>query len=365
MRQVILFALLAAAVAGCGKSDPKPAGPGKPGDPTATAGPRVVEPRAKFSPNFPVKEKLKVSIPSALLLSADGTRAVVSAPEQADKKSQAWALDGEPRKLSEFDGTATFLFPDGKKALRQLKTAPNDYIDLATGQATPTKSLYAGPGWFFWGNDVLVAPTVSHVWDRPSAWELCPYDLKADKELDRVKVGKDDRTRYAAPVKQGRELVYALPREDLIRVWDMTDRKQLREFKLTGGQPLQPPINHMSWTNFRVSQPDGKWVAVSRNFGAPEIFSGETGALAAAVADHGWVWEFVPGRDLYLTCAYTLGRNGVPDLAAFDIKTKKFVAVFRGHESQIYRLSLSEDGKTMVTGHGDGSILVWDLGKLE
>ena len=86
MRQVILFALLAAAVAGCGKgdkSDPavKPAGPGKPGDPgdpAASAGPRVVEPRAKFSPNFPVKEKLNAYIPSALFLSADGTRAVVS-----------------------------------------------------------------------------------------------------------------------------------------------------------------------------------------------------------------------------------------------------------------------------------------------
>jgi WD40 repeat protein len=346
-------------VFGCGNAEK--AGPTQ-GSGSGGAGLRVVSPRAQFKPTFTVKSKYDYIIPADLFLTADGKRLVACSP-LGTEQTQVWSVEGEPRKTAEFDGTATLVLPDGKRALCLFNGAPS-VADLETGQRTPT----AGTGVYLRTPDAVVSPGISHVWDQPGRFELAVFDLKAGKTLPTLTIGKDDRARSAPPVKQGRELVYALPREDLIRVWDFDAGRVTREFKLTGGKPLGDVPNHTSWSDFRVSQPDGRWIAVSRNIGFPaEIFDGTTGALVVTLPEPLWLLggQFVPGRDVYLTNSSVQSANGLKGIAAFSIKDQKYTSVYRSHTSEVVKLAVSGDGTVMATAHKDGAIAVWDLGPLD
>ena len=252
-------------------------------------------------------------------------------------KSQVWSIEGTPRKLCEFDGIVTLLLPDGKRALCQTKGSQSDSIvDLANGQKTPGNGVY-GRG-AFRDRDVVIAPLVSHVWDPPAHSKSIRSIFVIARIWDFGNWVTTIASAWRHAIKQNRELIYALPLETRVVAYDLNDRKLAREFKLTGGKPSSGRLDHISWADFCVSQPDGKWLAVSRNFGStPEIFDGKTGELAATLPDVAALVPggFVPGKDLYMINIYKNATFGVAGMTAYDIVKKGYVAFFRGHNSDI------------------------------
>jgi len=47
----------------------------------------------------------------------------------------------------------------------------------------------------------------------------------------------------------------------------------------------------------------------------------------------------------------------------WDVSSRQPIATLRGHSLEVWRLALLADGKTMVSGSGDGDLLVWNLQK--
>src|SRR5205823_2967445 len=150
-----------------------------------------------------------------------------------------------------------------------VKAGGYEYADLETGRTTQPKGVGRYGAGFIRAGDVYVYPDV--IWTQNRKLVFVEYDLKTGELLGEYRVAPDDRVRVAPPVKQGRELVYAIPFANKIRVWDLVERKQLREFTLNGGRKPDTYPFHLMWSDFRVSQPDGKWIVVTRSDGMPEV----------------------------------------------------------------------------------------------
>jgi WD40 repeat protein len=56
-----------------------------------------------------------------------------------------------------------------------------------------------------------------------------------------------------------------------------------------------------------------------------------------------------------------VGRAGRKIVRVWEIATGKQVASFEGHVSTITALSYAPDGKSLASGGGDSTILIWDL----
>lgn len=381
-----VFALVAAAalvlVAGVGAAvwllRPKApdAAPGGGGDTAAPPGTAPAEnlkaltPRLRFVADLK-KEPSDRNEPQALLLNADGSRLAVS----SSQKTQVWALAAEARPLHTVPGLASGISDDGTLLTGYL--TPDAVVELETGR--PTKQGFVGVT-FDGINGSLTTPTARLSWTRSGDWRTAaPFriyhtELPSKKILPPLDGGDDNRVDHAPPVKQGKELVYGLPRANKVRVFDFEARSVVREFALANPREFRGPAGtNPTWNCFRVS-PDGKWVAVvrvtlARDPDPTEIFDA-TGAVAATIpprAVSDLAGTFVPGRDVYVgpvrDAKVTNSASG--ELLAYDVKKRAFAAVLRGgHKSQPFHLAASADGKVLVTADTGGEVCVWDLAQL-
>lgn len=49
------------------------------------------------------------------------------------------------------------------------------------------------------------------------------------------------------------------------------------------------------------------------------------------------------------------------NLLMFDVSRPKFIKHFKGHEGVVTSLTITKNGKEIVSGYGDGSICIWDI----
>jgi sugar lactone lactonase YvrE len=174
--------------------------------------------------------------------------------------------------------------------------------------------------------------------------------------------GKVVRQLQQAPVvwgvavsPDGRTL-FTCGEEKRIHVWEVATGKLLRLF---GGLP--------DWTNHRsnfgvVFSPDGRWVAV----GAEErgqirvrhilVYDLATGKQAARLQPAGRPVTFSPDGRL-LACTGGAGEK----VQVLETATGQECRSFTGHQSHITTVAFSADGKTLVSGSGDTTVLVWDV----
>ena len=99
--------------------------------------------------------------------------------------------------------------------------------------------------------------------------------------------------------------ILAISSGDTIHLWDVANRKVLREIKAGGGP-------------FAISE-DAKFLASGDRYGAVEVWSVETGKR--------------------------VGRH-------------------EGHNDRISSVACSPDGARLITGSADGIAIIWDFAKL-
>jgi hypothetical protein len=256
------------------------------------------------------------------------------------------------------------MSPDGKRLVRSLE-GKFEITDVESGKKLGEFG-YRDDYAFFRSPDMVIGMARSGDWRAVKDFEVHEYEAATGKKLASSMASNDDRVHIGPPINQGRELVIGVEKPNLVKVWDLTARKLVREFPLT--LPSREGRGSATWYGFIVSA-DGKWIALERGSGPPEIFRGADGKFVLELPE-GMEYPshlFVPGRDMYVApsnITREVKTGNALDFVAYDINQKKVRAAFRGHETGFLKSAVSADGKVMATGDEAGNVLVWNLAEL-
>ena len=210
----------------------------------------------------------------------------------------------------------------------------------------------------------FATPDLIVCWARSSDSRVAkPFLVKgfsaADgKESFSFTAADDDRVQVTA-FNQGKELAVAVEKANLLRIWDVTTQKLVREVKLAD-RPAD-----LTWFWMQASA-DGKRFFIDGG----GIWDGVSGKQVEALKypfggkDAG----FVPSQDVYVF-ASNMARpdpNGSSvEAVAYDLTRKAVFARFSGHKNPITALAIAGNGKVMATGDQSGAVKIWDLGQMK
>lgn len=110
--------------------------------------------------------------------------------------------------------------------------------------------------------------------------------------------------------------------DKVIRVWDWRKGETLRTFRGSASPGPEGKIYDMALS------PDGKRLAIA-GFMAP---------------------------------GFGIRDNEVGCIRIFDFATGELVALLEGHWNAVHAIAFSPDGKRLVSGSGDNTVIIWDLG---
>jgi WD40 repeat protein len=115
--------------------------------------------------------------------------------------------------------------------------------------------------------------------------------------------------------------------------------------------------------------PDGRGLAVISErkvtlydlaTGQPRLtFDAEVASQSTVITTHGYVVAFSPdGNRLAIA-----GAKNLVHLA--DVATGRDLATFQGHTGALTGVAFAPDGKTIASSSNDGTVLIWDVTKVE
>jgi WD40 repeat protein len=365
-----LTLLLAVCLPALGCSKTKPGGPeGADGGATVSPDLIVIDAAHSFRPDFTpnpndltVKPGAKTVEIHAIYMSQTGRRlAIVS--HQATKRVQVWDLSDEPKKLGDWSRSGT-LSPDGRRLVVSDEQGVRSIVDVEQKKSVG-KIDWLVRDWHFGSNDLLVV--VHCPFSRPvdEKARIRVFDAATAAERISFVVAEKEPTHHSSPFNQGREIAIVYPDRSLIRVWDISAGKVIREMHLSVSKPA------FHWSDELHASPDGTLLSAEIGGVGVLFWDGATGEQKAHVLPFGLTARngaFLPGRAVYLcpskaTRADTKGAT--TDVVAFDVSTKQYIAVFRGHSASVTALGVSDDGKWLATGDVDGTVKLWDLGRVK
>jgi WD40 repeat protein len=286
------------------------------------------------------------SIVNAVALSADGRRAVSGS---ADDTVRVWDLDGAalPRVLKGFtrDIKDVSLSADGSRAV----SCSDETLQVWDLDNPPT------PPCILKGHsDKVLAVAISANGKRviSGSWDntVCVWDLDdLDSDITpRVLAGHTHWVTAVAISHDGRRAISGSG-DNTVRLWDLDDHTLVRILE-----------GHTSQVNAVALSSNGKrGVSGSRDKTVRVWDLDEPGPPQATESSTGWIDAVALGAD---------GRRGIfvsdhsTTLRSWDLddltppRIRKSLGV-------ILAVALSADGKRAITGHGEGTVQVWDLNK--
>jgi WD40 repeat protein len=161
----------------------------------------------------------------------------------------------------------------------------------------------------------------------------------------------------------------------VIRIWDATTGGQIRELR-----------GHKEWANVLAFSPDGKQLASGGHAIRQGIGDGGRDLGSADLSDAIHLWDVATGADLRQFPGEPAGKwgdarsvNGLaftPDgrtlvsgeedgsIVLYDAASAAVRATLRGHLSGVRAVRVSADGRRLVSASTDLTALVWDLGRI-
>jgi WD40 repeat protein len=130
----------------------------------------------------------------------------------------------------------------------------------------------------------------------------------------------------------------------------------LNAWETDTGRPVVSPVTLTSYgCNWAALSPDGREIIGVGALG--EVRFVDLGARAVvsldlAHRDHGRAAAFSPDG--------TLAATGAEDVALWDVRSRRLIARLE-YPSVVWSIAFSPDGGTLVSTHGDGSVVLWDV----
>jgi WD40 repeat protein len=178
------------------------------------------------------------------------------------------------------------------------------------------------------------------------------------------------RHRFARP---GNRLYFCLafsPDGKKVAAGSWADRPNFHLWDLDTGKEI-PSCDPDHWVNSIAFSPDGSLVALGSGGDHKNCLSVWNLATATqfhrfALAGSEVVSAFSPSGRFVVTGASlkSMARGPKAEESAvrvWEVATGKEVASFQGHQSSITAVAFAPDGKSLASGGGDSTILIWDL----
>jgi WD40 repeat protein len=134
-------------------------------------------------------------------------------------------------------------------------------------------------------------------------------------------------------------------RDGTVRIWDLAE-----------GALLKTSEGHRGWVE-AVAFSDGEHAVVSSGRDGRVIeWDVASGEMVREMTVGGWIYGLALSPDGART--YTVGTNcGV---VCGDLATGEKIAEFTGHQKATAAVAVSPDGRLIVTGSRDNTLLVWE-----
>ena len=111
--------------------------------------------------------------------------------------------------------------------------------------------------------------------------------------------------------------------------------------------------------------PDGRKVVSTSKDGSVRLWDVATGQQEYAIAGFrltDWkVFLYENGVSLASETKRVPGTAGKPYVNLWDLNSKKRIKILTGHNDGVKSIDFSDDGKTLISGSRDGTVLVWDI----
>jgi WD40 repeat protein len=290
-------------------------------------------------------------------LTPDG-RTLVTADGIAASSIRVWdTATGEQRqRLEGHEGQVTqlLLSGDGRTLFSCEPNKGPRIWDVATGRQLP-KFTDVPP--------LACSPDGKLIAVRENPWGVRLVDTTTGRSV--LEVGTPGPyVKYAAFLPDGRSLVVNV--QDLrtgksrAHVWDLTTGKDTRQFE------LPEPVNVVGQPPRRIGRalsPDGRLIAIRQDdmIAVHELAGGTQVCRSEKLVPD-------PGPDI-LDClalspdgrTVAWGSKADSLVRLLDVVTGKERHAFAGHSGGIVSLTFSADGKTLVSGSTDTTVLVWDM----
>ena len=139
--------------------------------------------------------------------------------------------------------------------------------------------------------------------------------------------------------------------DGIIRVWDITTRKQVQTITI---QP-QP-----SNGQFMVSlSPDGRLLATAKRNEPIRLWDIDTGTeTQTIITDTRHIPNLVFSPDGTILASYNVNEP----IRLWDVNTGKEQKILQRHKSLVRSIAFSPDNRTLVSSNYDGSFRMWDIG---
>jgi WD40 repeat protein len=305
--------------------------------------------------------------------------------EPRGTSSVAFSPDAKLVALGNADGTIRLIEVEAGKEKRQLHGHKGGIATLAfsaDGKKLASRGSYDGVIRIF---DVEKGAVLKH-----SIWQTINVPANGGAFIVRSGNGvnggqplifsPDGQTlaTYVAPLQlyvQGQQ--QQQPGSNTLRFWDVATAKEMRQIELPPGRTI----------NQLVYSPDGRllisenidktvsiWEAASgreRNHLGEPIAGPASNVTTSFVVVNGIIRNGVATAPVGMTIASSPDGSLIASPGAnhsvrvWDTALGKEVGSFKGHHGAIASLSFAPDGKTLVSGTNDTTILVWDLSRLK
>jgi WD40 repeat protein len=134
-----------------------------------------------------------------------------------------------------------------------------------------------------------------------------------------------------------------------LRLWDVETGKEQRRF-----QGRNAPIERLALS------PNGKVLASSCLGGTLRLWDTDTGKeIRSLPIDKGYrvlAMTFTPDSKFF-----AFNNRTDKGIQLVDVAEGKLIRTFKAHKDNVYELTFSADGTTLISGSGDNTIRVWDV----
>jgi WD40 repeat protein len=278
----------------------------------------------------------------AVALSRDGKWLVTGS---VDKTARLWDV-ATGKEVRAFQGhlkavTATWLSGDSK----WLVTASDDKTarlwDTATGE-----EVRAFEGHAECVNSVAVSGDGKWLATGSGDKTACLWEVASGKKT-RVFRGATDAVSSVSLSSNGKWLVTGGGVDHTARLWEAATGKEVRAFR-----------GHTAEIKAVALSGDGKWLVTGSDDKTARLWEAATGREVRVFRRHAktaWVLSVCLSAD----GKFVVSSDG-NTARMWEAATGKEIRAFGGHSSAVQSVSLSRDGKWLVTGSSDGTARLWE-----
>ena len=136
--------------------------------------------------------------------------------------------------------------------------------------------------------------------------------------------------------------------------------RSVRIWEVASGKEIATLEGHTNWITSVSFLPDKSTLASGSRDRTVRLWDVTTKAPIAAFEAGSPVYSVAYSPDGTLLVAGSYGAATI-----WEIKTREQIATLQGHLSSIHSVGFFRDGATLATGSSDGTILLWDLQRLQ